>query len=223
MGSRGRGLLYGCQRRWLPIPASRRRGGSRSGARAARRHGELNSGATGRSGSPRRLLYGGGWSAGGDQRGGVAGGRWRLGVRAGRRPVPGQCSGWRRQGRRRTNAGWHRGGPWQRRRSSGSTLRRLCFDDNGASLGLEGGGGACGAAAQALKAQRHSPVNDNCPHARGVQRNEAGMKRGEREGEAFGVELAAVIGEREGGARGQRKAVGSGSLWAPAEKQRRRR
>jgi hypothetical protein len=49
------------------------------------------------------------------------------------------------------------------------------------------------------------------------------MKRGEREGEAFGVELAAVIGEREGGARGQHKVVGSGSLWAPAEKQRRRR
>jgi hypothetical protein len=32
------------------------------------------------------------------------------------------------------------------------------------------------------------------------------------------VELAAVIGEREGGARGQREAVGGGSLWAPTGK-----
>jgi hypothetical protein len=32
-----------------------------------------------------------------------------------------------------------------------------------------------------------------------------------------------VIGEREVGARGQHEAVGSGSLWAPAGKQRRRR
>jgi hypothetical protein len=36
--------------------------------------------------------------------------------------------------------------------SSSSTLRHLCFDDNGAGLGLEGGGGAYGTAAQALKA-----------------------------------------------------------------------
>jgi hypothetical protein len=44
------------------------------------------------------------------------------------------------------------------------------------------------------------------------------MKRGECEWEAFGVELAAVIGEHVGGARGQREAVGGGSLWAPAGK-----
>jgi hypothetical protein len=50
-----------------------------------------------------------------------------------------------------------------------------------------------------------------------------GTKRGEREGEAFSVELAADTGEREGGARGQREAVGGGSLWAPEGKQRRRR
>jgi hypothetical protein len=37
------------------------------------------------------------------------------------------------------------------------------------------------------------------------------------------VELAAVIGEGEGGACGQREAVGGGSLWAPAGKQRRLR
>jgi hypothetical protein len=49
------------------------------------------------------------------------------------------------------------------------------------------------------------------------------MKRGECEGEAFGVELTTVIGEREGGVRGQREAVGGGSLWAPAGKQRFRR
>jgi hypothetical protein len=36
------------------------------------------------------------------------------------------------------------------------------------------------------------------------------------------VVLVAVIGEREGGARGQREAMGGGSLWAPAGKQRRR-
>jgi hypothetical protein len=42
------------------------------------------------------------------------------------------------------------------------------------------------------------------------------MKRGECEGEAFGVELTTVIGEREGGVRGQCEAVGGGSLWAPA-------
>jgi hypothetical protein len=34
------------------------------------------------------------------------------------------------------------------------------------------------------------------------------------------VVLVAVIGEREGGARGQREAMGGGSLWAPAGKQR---
>jgi hypothetical protein len=45
-----------------------------------------------------------------------------------------------------------------------------------------------------------------------------GTKRREREGEAFGVELATVTGEREGSARGQREAVGGGSLWAPAGK-----
>jgi hypothetical protein len=42
--NRGGGLLHGCWRRWLPILASRRRGGSGSGARAARWRGELNSG-----------------------------------------------------------------------------------------------------------------------------------------------------------------------------------
>jgi hypothetical protein len=73
----------------------------------------------------------------------VAGGRWRSGVGAGRR----------------TGAGWHCRGPWQRRRSSGSTLRRLCFDDNGAGLGLEGGGGTRGTAARVLKAQPHSQVH----------------------------------------------------------------
>jgi hypothetical protein len=60
------------------------------GARAARRRGELNSGATGRSGSPWWLLYGGGWSAGGDKSGGggqrsLAAGCWggkAFGVRA---------------------------------------------------------------------------------------------------------------------------------------------
>jgi hypothetical protein len=57
---------------------------------------------------------------------------------------------------------------------------------------------------------------------RGEQRNEAGMKRGEREGETFSVELIAVIGEREGGARGQREAAGGGTLWALVGKQRRR-
>jgi hypothetical protein len=67
MGNRGGGLLHGCRRRWLPILASRRQGGSGSGARATRQRGELNSGATGRSGSPRRLLYGGGRSTGGEQ------------------------------------------------------------------------------------------------------------------------------------------------------------
>jgi hypothetical protein len=41
-----------------------------SGARAAQRRVELNSRATGRSGSPRRLLYGGGRSAIGDRCGG---------------------------------------------------------------------------------------------------------------------------------------------------------
>jgi hypothetical protein len=53
----------------------------------ARRRGELNSGATGRSGSPWWLLYGGGRSAGGDRRGGggQAAGCWggkASGVRA---------------------------------------------------------------------------------------------------------------------------------------------
>jgi hypothetical protein len=61
--NRGGGLLHGCRWRWLPILASRLWGGSGSGARAARRRGELNLGTTGRSGSPRRLLYGGGRSA----------------------------------------------------------------------------------------------------------------------------------------------------------------
>jgi hypothetical protein len=89
----------------------------------------------------------------------VAGGHWRPGVGAGRRPAPGQCSGWRRRGHRRTGAGWRRGVPWWRRCSSGSTLQRLCFDDNGAGLGLEGGGGAHGTAFQELKAQRHGPVD----------------------------------------------------------------
>jgi hypothetical protein len=41
----------------------------------------------------------------------------------------------------------------------------------------------------------------------------------EREGEAFGVELAAVVREHEGDARGQREAMGGGSLWAPVGKQ----
>jgi hypothetical protein len=36
------------------------------------------------------------------------------------------------------------------------------------------------------------------------------------------MELTSVIGEREGDARGQREAVGGGSLWAPAGKQWRR-
>jgi hypothetical protein len=61
-------LLHGYRRLWLPIPASQQRGGSGSGARAARRRGELNSGATGRSGSLRWLLYDGGQSVGGEQR-----------------------------------------------------------------------------------------------------------------------------------------------------------
>jgi hypothetical protein len=90
---------------------------------------------------------------------GVVGGRWQLGVGAGRRPTPGRCSGWCRRGRRRTGARWHRGGPWWRRRSSGRTLRCLCFNDNGAGLGLEGGGGTRGAAARTLKVQWHGPVD----------------------------------------------------------------
>jgi hypothetical protein len=89
----------------------------------------------------------------------VAGGHWRPGVGAGRRPAPRRCSGWRRRGRKRTGVGWHCGGPWWQRRSSGSTLQCLCFDDNGAGLGLEGGGGARGVVARALKAQRHGQVD----------------------------------------------------------------
>jgi hypothetical protein len=45
------------------------------------------------------------------------------------------------------------------RRSFSSTLQRHCFDDAMGWPGLEGGVGARGAAAQALKAQRHSPVD----------------------------------------------------------------
>jgi hypothetical protein len=55
----------------------------------------------------------------------------------------------------------------------------------------------------------------------GEQRNEVGTNRGEHEGEAYGVKLIAIIGEREGGTRGQREAMGGGNLWAPAGKQRR--
>jgi hypothetical protein len=66
MGNRGGGLLHGYRLRWLPILASRLRGGSGSSARATRRRGELNSGATGTSGSPSLLVYGGGWSSGGE-------------------------------------------------------------------------------------------------------------------------------------------------------------
>jgi hypothetical protein len=57
---------------------------------------------------------------------GVAGGRWRLVVGVGRRPASGRCSGWCRRGQRRTGAGWRHGGSWRQRRSSGSSLRRLC-------------------------------------------------------------------------------------------------
>jgi hypothetical protein len=57
---------------------------------------------------------------------GVAGGRWRPVVGAGRRPASGRCSGWCRRGRRRTSAGWRRRGSWRQRRSSGSSLWRLC-------------------------------------------------------------------------------------------------
>jgi hypothetical protein len=39
-------------------------------------------------------------------------------------------------------------------------------------------------------------------------------RRGEHEGEAFGVELAEVIGEREGGARGRGKPQRDQNLWA---------
>jgi hypothetical protein len=38
-------------------------------------------------------------------------------------------------------------------------LRRLCFDDKVVGLGLEGGGGARGAAARALKALRYGLVD----------------------------------------------------------------
>jgi hypothetical protein len=48
------------------------------------------------------------------------------------------------------------GGRW---RSFGSTLRCHCFDVVMGWLGLEGGGGARGAAARALKEQRHGPVD----------------------------------------------------------------
>jgi hypothetical protein len=66
------------------FPASRRCREAGRGARAARRRGELNSGATGRSGSPWWLLYGGRPEGIGAE--GVADGRWRLVVGAGRRP-----------------------------------------------------------------------------------------------------------------------------------------
>jgi hypothetical protein len=57
---------------------------------------------------------------------GVASGRWRPIIGAGRRPASGRCSGWCRRGRRRTGAGWRHRGSWRQRRSSGSSLRRLC-------------------------------------------------------------------------------------------------
>jgi hypothetical protein len=152
MGNRGRALLHSCRRQWMPILASQRWGGSGSSARAARQRGELNSGATGRSGSPRRLLYGGGRSAGGDRRGG--GGWWSLaaGCCVGKAFGAQGFLGWCRGGRRRTGAGWHHGGPWRRWHNFSRTLRHLCLNDNGASLGLEGGGGARGTAARALTA-----------------------------------------------------------------------
>jgi hypothetical protein len=84
MGNRAGGLLHSCRRQWLPILASRWRGGSGSGARVARQRGELNLGATGRCGSPRRLLYGGGRSAGGEQRWGQCPGVMVDGSRCGK-------------------------------------------------------------------------------------------------------------------------------------------
>jgi hypothetical protein len=52
----------------------------------------------------------GSWSEGISMEG-VVSGRWWPAVGAGRRPVPGRCSGWQRRGRRRTGAGWRpRGG-----------------------------------------------------------------------------------------------------------------
>jgi hypothetical protein len=57
---------------------------------------------------------------------GVADGRWRPVVGARRRPASGRCSRWCRRGRRRTGVCWRHGGSWWQRRSSVSSLWRLC-------------------------------------------------------------------------------------------------
>jgi hypothetical protein len=85
----------------------------------------------------------------------------------------GRVLGWegvRRSSGARGGAGVAGGGPvWagvtEALGSSGAALvaplRRLCFDDKVVGLGLEGGGGARGAAARALKALRYGLVDDD--------------------------------------------------------------
>jgi hypothetical protein len=102
------------------------------------------------------LLDGGGRSAGGDRRG-----------RDGRRSLAAEYWAGKASGAR-GGVGVARGGPVQNGITealggSGTALvaplRRLCFDDKVVGLGLEGGGGARGAAARALKAMQYDSVD----------------------------------------------------------------
>jgi hypothetical protein len=71
------------------------------------------------------------------------------------------------------------------------------------------GGGRCGEGG--LRGKLERPV---CMEVLGGQGCGGEARRGEHEGEAFGVELTEVIGEHEGSARGRGKPWCGQNLWA---------